>query len=234
MSGFGWSVLVAAMAVGFIHTVLGPDHYVPFLMMSRAQHWSRARTVAVALLCGIAHVGSSVVLGGVGVVLGLTVAHLERVEGTRGSVAAWTLVAFGVAYAVWGVRRAVRRSRGIEAHDHGGHVHVHAHGNRPHHHAADASTPSVTFWALFTVFVLGPCEPLIPLFMLPASRGQWGLAAATAVVFGAVTLASMAVLTLLGVTGLERIPLGPLERWSHAMAGAVIAASGLLVIALGL
>ena len=27
---------------------------------------------------------------------------------------------------------------------------------------------NTTFWALFIVFVLGPCEPLIPLFMVPA------------------------------------------------------------------
>jgi hypothetical protein len=214
--------------------VLGPDHYLPFLMVGRARGWSPTRTVAVATTCGVAHVLSSVVLGLIGVLLGMTVGRLEHLESGRGSLAAWALVAFGVAYAVWGIRRAVRHKRGVAAHAHHGHVHLHAHGDRPHDHGPRAVVGGPTFWALLIVFILGPCEPLIPLFMLPASRGQWGLAVMTSVVFGVVTLLSMAALTLLGLVGLERIRFGRLERWSHALAGAVIAVSGLSIITLGL
>lgn len=234
MTGFSASVILAAMGVGVVHTVLGPDHYLPFLMIGRARGWSRLRTVTAALVCGLAHILSSVLLGGVGLALGVTVARLEQVEGGRGSLAAWAIVAFGLAYGVWGVRRALRRSRGIEPHAHHGHVHVHAHGDRPHGHSKEAPGSSITLWALLAVFVLGPCEPLIPLFVLPASRGQWGLAALTAVVFGAATLASMAFLTLAGLAGLQRVSFGRLERWSHALTGAIIAFSGLSILALGL
>ena len=122
----------------------------------------------------------------------------------------------------------------MAAHTHHGHFHLHSHGDRPHDHGPQVSGRGPTFWALLTVFILGPCEPLIPLFMLPASRGQWGLAVLASVVFGAVTLISMAVLTLVGLAGLEHIRFGRLERWSHALAGAVIAASGLSIITLGL
>jgi hypothetical protein len=45
---------------------------------------------------------------------------------------------------------------------------------------------------------------------------------------------TMVILTLAGAAGLERIPTARVERWSHAMAGAVIAASGLAVVGLGL
>lgn len=234
LTGFSWSVLLAAMGVGVVHTVLGPDHYLPFLMIGRARGWSRTRTVSVATTCGLAHILSSVALGSIGVLLGVTVGRLEQMEGGRGSLAAWALVAFGVAYGLWGIRRAVRRKRGMAAHTHHGHVHLHSHGDRPHDHGTRVSGRGPTFWALLTVFILGPCEPLIPLFMLPASRGQWGLAVLASVVFGAVTLISMAVLTLVGLAGLEHIRFGRLERWSHALAGAVIAASGLSIITLGL
>jgi len=37
-----------------------------------------------------------------------------------------------------------------------------------------------------------------------------------------------------GHAGLSRLPLGPLERWAHVLAGATITASGLAVICLGL
>jgi threonine/homoserine/homoserine lactone efflux protein len=93
---------------------------------------------------------------------------------------------------------------------------------------------NLTFWALFLIFVLGPCEPLIPLFVLPASRGDWALAVATALVFTVVTLATMVGVTAAALAGAKRIRFGRLERWSHTLAGSVIAASGLAILFLGL
>ena len=234
MDGFSWSILLAAGGVGVIHTILGPDHYLPFLMIGRARQWGRGHTVLVATACGLAHILSSVALGLVGLLMGLTVARLEQIESGRGSLGAWLLVAFGVAYAVWGIRRAVRCKSGLEPHAHTDGIHLHRHGDRPHHHHGAVVAPRATFWALLTIFVVGPCEPLIPLFMLPASRGQWGLAALTAAVFGIVTLTCMAMLTLIGSSGLNRIHAGKLERWSHTLAGVVIAISGVSILALGL
>ena len=58
------------------------------------------------------------------------------------------------------------------------HTHDH-HESHAHMHEAPAGRTNLTPWALFIIFVLGPCEPLIPLFVLPASRGDWALAGAT-------------------------------------------------------
>ena len=52
-----------AATIGFIHTLAGPDHYLPFVMMARARQWSQRKTLWITLLCGIGHVLSSVVLG---------------------------------------------------------------------------------------------------------------------------------------------------------------------------
>jgi hypothetical protein len=233
LTGFSLSVLAAAGVVAFLHTLLGPDHYLPFIVLSRARSWSTTRTLLVTAVCGLGHVASSVVLGGLGVVFGVAVARIEGVEGGRGDLAAWALVAFGLAYAVWGLRHALRTSQGIETHDHHGHVHLHAHGAGEHTHEHGLGS-NLTFWALFLIFVLGPCEPLIPLFVLPASRGDWLLATATAAVFTVVTLITMMSLTAAVLVGAKQIRLGPLERWSHTLAGAVVAASGLAILFLGL
>jgi hypothetical protein len=225
-------LISAAAAVAVTHTALGPDHTLPFVMLARARRWSRARTVAVTVVCGAAHVLSSVALGMGGLAIGAGLGWFQRAEGIRGDWAAWALVGLGAAYALWGLRRALRRSSGLEPHEHGGHVHVHPGGAGAHHHHHHRD-PS-TFWALFIVFALGPCEPLFPLFLVPASRGDWMLAGVTAGVFGVVTIATMALLVLAAHAGLERLPLGSLERWSHAAAGTVIAVSGLAILFLGL
>ncbi len=233
ITGFSLSVLAAAAGVAFLHTLLGPDHYLPFIVLSKARSWSMTRTLVVTTLCGVGHVASSIVLGSLGLAFGVAVARIEGVESGRGDLAAWALVAFGLAYAVWGLRHALRRSKGIETHTHHGHLHVHAHGDASHQHPHGMGS-NTTFWALFLIFVLGPCEPLIPLFVLPASRGDWALAAATAIVFSIITLATMVSLTAAALAGASRLRLGGLERWSHTLAGSVIAASGLAILFLGL
>jgi hypothetical protein len=236
MDGLSWSLVLAAAGLGLSHTLLGPDHYLPFIMLGRARGWSVRRTALMTAACGAGHVAASVVLGLVGIGLGLALSRIQQVEEGRGNLAAWAIVAFGVAYGAWGARHALRRSGGIEAHAHGRYVHVHHHGDRPHEHGApraDGSTDG-TFWALFVVFVLGPCEPLIPLMVMPGSRGRWGLATLAVAVFGVTTIATMVAATVAGYWGLRQVDLGPLARWSHALAGGIIAASGLAVLFLGL
>jgi nickel/cobalt exporter len=230
--GFSLSLLLAAAGVAIVHTVLGPDHFLPFVMLGRARRWTPLRAAVITAACGVGHVASSLLLGIVGLGLGVGVGRLQHVESLRGDVAAGALLAFGLAYAVWGIRRALRQSRGIVLHDHDGHVHVHVRGDHAHGHAGQGKP--TTFWVLFIVFVLGPCEPLIPLFMLPASRGRWADALATGILFGVLTVGAMVVLVLLGRAGLRRIATPATERWAHAMAGGVIALSGAAVLFLGL
>jgi len=225
------TLLATAACVAVAHTALGPDHFLPFVMLSRARGWSRSRTLAITAACGVGHVGSSLVIALAGVALGAGMGALEE---ARGQLAAWAMVAFGVAYGLWGLRRTVRARRGIALHEHHGHVHVHGGGGGHHHHVHGTSERGTTFWALFVVFVLGPCEPLLPLFLVPASQGRWALAGAVAIVFSAATLATMLLLVGLAQTGLARLSWGRLEAYTHPLAGATIAASGLAVLFLGL
>jgi nickel/cobalt exporter len=230
-----WSVLSAAAAVALVHTALGPDHFLPFILLARARRWSRKRTLAITALCGLGHVASSLLLGLVGIAVGASVGAVDRVESFRGSLAGWALVAFGTVYAAWGLRAALRRRAGVELHSHGGHVHLHTHGDAGHSHAHDDEPKSTaTFWTLFAVFVLGPCEPLIPLFLIPGSQGRWSLALWTGLVFALVTIATMLAIVGAAHATLEHRRWSGLERWSHSLAGAVIASTGLAVLFAGL
>lgn len=113
-------------SIRFTHTILGPDHHLPFIVLARARQWSHLRTFTVAFLCVIGRVLGSVALGFVRIAVGIAVFKLEAVEAFRGEVAAWLLIAFGFAYFVWGLRKALRQ-RGYE------HVHPHENGE-PHLH----------------------------------------------------------------------------------------------------
>ncbi|MDD5693847.1 MAG: hypothetical protein PHD61_00875, partial [Bacteroidales bacterium] len=77
---------VTALSIGFIHTLLGPDHYLPFIVLARARDWSVMKTGLITAVCGLGHVGSSVLLGLLGVALGVGISRLEGFEAFRGNL----------------------------------------------------------------------------------------------------------------------------------------------------
>jgi nickel/cobalt exporter len=225
-----------AASIGVIHTLLGPDHYVPFAAMARARGWSSTRTLWITTVCGIGHVLGSILLGAVGLAIGISLDRLEWIEGVRGNVAAWLLTGFGLAYAAWGLRRAWRNRPHSHAHHHAdGTLHVHEHRHHQGHlHVHDASAASITPWALFVIFAFGPCEPLIPVLMYPASQADWWTVTVVAAIFAVATIATMLAAVMLARRGLAAIDIEPLARYSHALAGGALFLCGLGILALGL
>ena len=227
---------LTAASLGFFHTLLGPDHYLPFVLMAKARKWGVAKTLWVTSLCGFGHVGSSVAIGLLGVAFGVGVTNLTNIESVRGEIAAWALIAFGLIYAVWGIRKAVRKEAHVHHHAHSdGTIHQHTHNHEEDHlHVHEKKGEFLTPWVLFVIFVLGPCEPLIPLLMYPAAtESLWGVVAVTGI-FGITTLLTMLGTVFLSLKAVSFFPLKPLERFSHVIAGCVICFSGIGIRFLGL
>jgi sulfite exporter TauE/SafE len=204
--------------------------------MSRARRWSLARTGVITLLCGVGHVLGSIALGLIGVALGIAITRLETFESFRGSIAAWLLIGFGLAYFVWGIHRAIRNRPHEHAHIHDDnevHVHKHVH-HKEHAHPHGATSRNVTPWILFTIFVFGPCEPLIPILMYPAARSSVTGMILVAAVFAISTIGTMLGVVMLSAWGVSFARLGTMERYTHALAGATICLSGLAIQFLGL
>jgi nickel/cobalt transporter (NicO) family protein len=225
-----------AASIGFLHTLLGPDHYLPFIVMKRAREWSTAKTAWITFACGLGHVLSSVVLGLIGIAFGIAVMKLEAFEAYRGSLAAWALIGFGFAYAGWGIHRGIRNRPHTHLHLDGAGEPVHSHshdGEHTHVHEA-ADHKKITPWVLFIIFVLGPCEPLIPLLMYPAAKHSLSGTVLVAAVFSAVTIGTMMTVVLATSRGIGFVRFGKMERWTHALAGGAICLSGLAIQFLGL
>jgi hypothetical protein len=79
------------------------------------------------------------------------------------------------------------------------------------------------------IFVFGPCEPLIPLMMVPAARASLSGSLIVAGVFAVATLATMLVMVTIGYLGLARLTGPAMQRYSHAACGGAIAACGAAV-----
>jgi len=224
-----------AASIGLIHTILGPDHYLPFIVLSKARQWSITKTLVITFLCGLGHVLSSIALGFIGIALGTAIFKLEAIESFRGDIAAWFLIAFGFTYSVWGLHRAIRKRSHGHSHVHeSGQSHVHSHNHLGDHSHPHGLRSGLTPWVLFTIFVFGPCEPLIPLIMYPAAKNNMLSVAIVASVFGLITISTMLTIVLASSYGLARLPLRRLEKYSHALAGLAILLSGGAIKLLGL
>ena len=232
-----WILAGTAVGLGCFHTLVGPDHYLPFIAMAKARHWTLKKTLAIAFFSGLGHVLSSVVLGFIGLAMGIAVGKLQGAESWRGNAASWLFIGFGFAYLVWGLHRAVKNKPHQHAHCHadgGVHEHLHQHESDHVHVHERKEKANITPWVLFTIFVFGPCEPLIPLVMYPAATHNLPGVVLVAAAFAVATIATMLTIIALSTWGLTFVRLGRLERYAHALAGAAILLSGLAVQFLGL
>jgi nickel/cobalt transporter (NicO) family protein len=209
------TLALAAVTVGALHT-LAPDHWVPFATLARARGWSAARTARITVACGFGHVTVSAFLGLLGLAFGLTMVRAfgERMEALAGIL----LIGFGLAYGIWGLRRAAGRR-------------LHGHSHTRYDHVHDNSR--TTAWTLFLLFSADPCVAVIPLLFAAAPLGA---AKTTAVIllYELATIGTMVALVLPARAGANVLRARWLNRWGDAAAGAIIAAVGITVTALGI
>jgi len=228
-------LMLTAASLGFFHTLLGPDHYVPFIVMAKARKWSFKKTIGIVIFCGIGHVGSSVFLGVIGSYIGFAVTNLKIVESVRGSLAAWGLIAFGLTYFFYGLLRLIKKknhthagfsAEGYQDTDESKNEHFHLHKKRP-------SLKAVP-WALFVIFVLGPCEPLIPLLMFPALKYGFLEMALVAGIFSVVTVFTMIGAVVIATFSIKFLSFKSFHQYLHAFAGFSIFMCGFAIKFLGL
>ncbi len=208
------ALALAALTVGPLHT-LAPDHWVPFAAVARARGWSAARTARVTLLCGFGHVTVSVLFGLLGFFFGMKL--IERVGQRMEALAGLLLIAFGLIYGLWGLRRVA-----------GSHFHGHRHARYDHVHEPEKAT----VLGLFLLFSADPCVAVIPLLFAAAPLGALQTTSIV-VLYEMATLATMVALVLPARAGAKLLRAPWLDRYSNAVAGGSIAAVGIVVTLMG-
>ena len=224
-------LLVAAVTISFLHTVTGPDHYLPFIALSKSRGWSCKRTVFWTVICGCGHVWSSVLLGLGGAAIGWSLSRISWFEKVRGGIAGWVLLAFGLLYGMWGLLKA-KQNRPHKHFDIAGddvYVYEHRHGQA----VAPKDRHRVTPWVMFLIFVLGPCEPMIPLLYFPAAKSSWFTMLLLIIVYTIFTLATMVAIVVSGYYGLAFFTTEKIEKYVHALGGMTIFICGAGMVFMG-
>ncbi len=218
------TLMLSTIAISFLHTATGPDHYLPFIVLSRAQKWSITKTIIITIACGFGHILSSVSIGLIGVVLGWQFSKLSWFEGHRGNIAAWCLLGFGVAYLLYGLWKANKNKphKHFDVMGEDVYVYEHCHGDI----VAPKSRVKVTPLVLFAIFVMGPTEPLLPLLFYSGTQRSYLEVLVLITVFALCTVLTMLTMVLLGIYGYSFYDTEKLERYVHAIGGLVITICG--------
>ncbi len=225
-------LVIAAVSVAFLHTVSGPDHYIPFIALSKSKGWSFTKTIGWTLLCGCGHVWSSVLLGLGGAAIGWSLSKINWFENVRGGIAGWIMLFFGLFYGIWGLYRAHKNNphKHFDLNDNGD-IYVYEHNHNQT--VAPQQRHKVTPWVMFIIFVLGPCEPMIPLLYFPAAKSSWWGMIILITAYTLVTLITMIAMVTAGFFGLGFLHTEKTERYMHALGGFTIFICGVGMVFMG-
>jgi len=202
-----FALLLTAASLAFVHTIVCADHYIPFIALGKSNGWTVKKTLTITALCGMGRVISSALLGLAGIALSLGASNLMGIADIRGEFTVWLMIAFGLVYMVYGIRKAIKDT------------------------PCSCGHSKKTVCGLLVIYALIPCEPMIPVMMFPAfaQSGVLGLAAVT-LTYATVTIAAMMSMTFIGIKGLQMVKLKKLERYAHALAGFAVFACGVAVM----
>ena len=200
------SVAATGFVIAFLHAAI-PTHWLPFVLVGRAQGWSGKKTLGVAALAGGGHIASTVVLG-----LLLTLAGMalhEEFGPWLARAAGLLLIGVGVYY----LRRPPHPEQSL--------------GPAARRFRSDAAA----VLALVGLLTLSPCESFLPVYLSSVAYGWTGFLLLTGVLAGA-TLAAMLAFTGLSMLGVSRLPLRLIERYENVLLGSALAVLGVVVLVL--
>ncbi|WEK21720.1 MAG: hypothetical protein P0Y49_11305 [Candidatus Pedobacter colombiensis] len=222
---------ITAITISFFHTASGPDHYLPFIVLSRSRKWSMPKTISLTVICGFGHILSSVLLGLFGVFLGWQLNRITWFQDIRANVSSWALLGFGLLYLLYGLRQAYlnKPHKHFDVMGEDVYVFEHQHGEPVMQNKRVKVTPLV----LFAIFVMGPSEPLVPLLFYSGVNRSISEVVVLIGVFTISTILTMVGMVFLGIYGYSFFKADKLERFVHAIGGVVVTICGIGMVFLG-
>ena len=213
------TIVATGFVVAFLHAAI-PTHWLPFVLVGRAQGWDPRKILTVVVLAGGGHVASTALLGLVLTGAGMALDQLLGPWLAR--AAALLLFGFGLYYLL--LRRPHVHRMALPE---GGSVDVVADETVQRRYASDRAA----ILALVGLLTFSPCESFLPVYLSGASYG-WGGFLLLSGVLAAATVAAMTLFTGIVLLGFSRFRLRAVERYESVILGLSLCLLGVLVMVL--
>lgn len=180
-----WNLVVGSILLGSVHAAI-PNHWLPVVLIGRAESWSERETLGVVALSGLFHTLSTVVLGVLIGAIGVEVS--EQLEAQTRLIASLLLVLMGLLY--------------LAMHDANT-----GSPDRPHEHVPkglSGRSKTTIITTLSVAMLFSPCLEIETFFFTAGTLG-WPAITTLAVVYTFVTITCMVAFTALSFRGLARV-----------------------------
>ena len=221
-----FAYIIGAAIVGILH-MSAPDHWLTLCVLARNRKWAPKKLFGISFMTAIGHVGLSVIMGLVVVVIGLVFSHLISYYLDTGI--GITMVVGGLVVGILPlVRKTSHHHDHIHDHEHehvDGHVHDHEHDEEKKY---DKLTSKIGYFAVLGA-ALSPDPSIIPIYLSAISAGFY-FALELSIVFAVASILTLLLLVQLGTMGLVKTLAKIPEKYNDSMVGFVIMSIGIYVL----
>lgn len=196
------TLVAGSLVLSILHALI-PNHWLPVLAISRKENWTIAETTRVTFISGLAHALSTVIIGVVIGLLGITLS--ETLTGFTHIIAPSILVALGVFY--------------IYQHHRHKHFHLHPDTKTRSKHRIVVGLAIAMFFS--------PCFEIEAYFLMAGAYG-WQQVATLAVLYTAVTVTGMVLWVRLTYQGLLKLNWHSLEHNAGIITGITLVLTGVI------
>ena len=213
------SILATGFVVAFLHAAI-PTHWLPFVLVGRAQGWSARKILTVSILAGGGHVASTALLGLI--LMGAGMALDQLLGPWLARAAGLLLIGFGLYYLL--MRKPHVHRLALAG---GGSMAVAETDALQRRYASDRAA----ILGLVGLLTFSPCESFLPVYLSGTSYGWSGFLLLSAVL-AAATVVAMTLFTGIVLLGFSRLRLRAVERYESVLLGTTLCVLGVLVMVL--
>ena len=105
------NLLLLSAAIGFVHTIIGPDHYLPLVALSKTHNWSSKKTSLITAICALGHILTSLIIVGVFLMLNVPFKQMAVLESIMGEVVAWGFITVGIVLLIRSTKHYIQRKQ---------------------------------------------------------------------------------------------------------------------------
>ena len=198
-------LVIGSFLLSLVHALI-PNHWIPMVLIGKAEQWPKQQVLFITALAGLAHASSTILLGVLIGMLGLELASEYQIIST--AIAPLLLVFMGLAYL------------GL---DYRNNNHTHLPDKRKLRGKSTATIISTLCVAMF----FSPCLEIEAYYF---NAGTWGWRGILliSIIYLLVSVAGMLVLVSLGYKGLERFNLQFMERHEKKITGSFLIMLGFI------
>jgi nickel/cobalt transporter (NicO) family protein len=201
-----WQIFLGSIVLSLIHGMI-PNHWIPLVVISKAENWNTRETLSATVITGISHMLSTIIIGIIVGFIGIKLS--ENYDFITRVVAPVILIMVGSIYVL-----------------------IDLNASHHHHHHFDSKaiknkkSKLVIIASLSIAMFFSPCLEIEAYYFQAASLGWLGILIVSTVYFF-VTLALMSALVYLGLKGINKFNSHFLEHHEKRISGIVLILLGI-------